>query len=182
MTEQELTHLDQAHWDVVGNRVFNYCIMVKPPTPTFLNVLLFLLSNKPTQRVPFEGFSMPTVSTSPKDRKCFLFPDPLVRGGSVLGASTPSRNDQDRKHVVVGDSNSNPFDQTPKWTTKTHNASVHSPCNNNNNNQKQTKWACQSVKLLLLKYQTNQTSELFFRQGNFTRIYSQWNPFLEPLF
>jgi len=30
---------------------------------------------KQTPRVPFEGFSMPTVSTSPKDRKCFLFPD-----------------------------------------------------------------------------------------------------------
>lgn len=45
---------------------------------------------------------MPAVSMSPKDRKCSLFPDPLLRGGSVLGATTPSRNDQDRKHVVVG--------------------------------------------------------------------------------
>lgn len=54
---------------------------------------------------------MPAVSMSPKNRKCSLFPDPLLRGGSVLGATTPSRNDQDRKHVVVGDTNSNPFDR-----------------------------------------------------------------------
>lgn len=29
LIEQELAHLGQAHWDVVGNRVFNYYIMLK---------------------------------------------------------------------------------------------------------------------------------------------------------
>lgn len=71
------------------------------------------MKNRQTQRGPFEGFSIPAVSMSLKDRKCSLFPDPLLRGGSVLGATTPSRNDQDRKHVVVGDSNSNPFQSNP---------------------------------------------------------------------
>lgn len=56
---------------------------------------------------------MHAVRMNLKDRKCSCFPDPLLRAGSVVGTTTPSRNDQDRKHVVVGDSNSNPFNQTP---------------------------------------------------------------------
>jgi len=81
--------------------------------------LLFPISNKPPE-FPLRAFPYLLLAQVQKIGSAFFFLIffSLLRGRSVLGALTPSRNDQDRKHVVVVDSNSNPFDQPPQMNNQ----------------------------------------------------------------